>query len=112
MHDRIAELRGLRDELAICENGPRTSRRSAASLVRAEIERLAKELAAEVAALEARVKKAKESGQNGLAPELEGDIARIRDVLGDDAPKPKAGRAKAGTAAKQDADPAKPPEQT
>jgi hypothetical protein len=113
MHDRIAELAGLRAELAICEKGPRLGRRDVAPQVREEITRVVKELTAEVEALEARARKLIEAGQNSVARGLTDEVARLRAALGDDAPKQRAtGRGKPGQRGSRTRAAPKAPEQT
>ncbi|MEU6098946.1 hypothetical protein [Streptomyces sp. NPDC047079] len=85
MHDRIAELRGLRNELANCENGPRReSRGAAAKDIRAEIARVRKELDEHADQLEGQAKELTEQGQDGLAGQATEDARAIRAALAED----------------------------
>ncbi|MGW3024829.1 hypothetical protein [Streptomyces sp. NPDC001221] len=78
MHDRIAELRGLRNELANCENGPR---RAAAEDVRAEITRVRGELEKQADQLEEQAKEHTEQGQEGLGGQVIEQARAIREAL-------------------------------
>ncbi|MEV0183813.1 hypothetical protein AB0I54_31695 [Streptomyces sp. NPDC050625] len=83
MHDRIAELRGLENELANCENGPRRGTRAeAADEVRAEISRVRGELEEQAAGLDEQAKQHTEQGQDALAGEATEEARRIRGALG------------------------------
>ncbi|MEU5424026.1 hypothetical protein AB0H73_00220 [Streptomyces olivoreticuli] len=101
MHDRVAELRGLLTELAICANSHRPDRRDAATQVRQDIDRAAAGLEREAAAIEERAERLFE----GAAAVLRRDAARIREAL-DEVPGPPAARGKRTTKA------GGPPEQT
>lgn len=82
MHDRIAELRGLQNELANCENGPRRETRAAAAGdVKKEIARVRGELEEQAAALEEQAKELAEQGQDGVAGQATEEARKIRDVL-------------------------------
>lgn len=81
MHDRVAELAGLRVELATCENGPRQSRREATDEVRAQIERVRGELDEAAEALEAQSTTLADSGLDVRAAEAAVEARRIRTVL-------------------------------
>jgi hypothetical protein len=111
MHDRIAELGGLRAELANCENGPRESRRTVAAEVRKEIARVRGELEEHARALERRVEELTSNGQDVPAAEAAVAARAIRTELDVDEPAPAKARP-AGTAAKQTAAAAKPPQTT
>lgn len=111
MHDRLAELAGLRDELAISENGPRESRRGKSDEIRAEITRVHDELEDEAKDLEARSEALTGRGQDVPAAEAAVAARDIRQALAaDGAGKAKPSRAK--PAGKQNAAAAKAPEQT
>lgn len=78
MHDRIAELRGLRAELDNCENGPRRETRAAAADdVRGQIDRLRAELAEDADRLDAEAGDLTEQGADGRA----GDAAVAARVI-------------------------------
>ncbi|MGW1892141.1 hypothetical protein ACWCP6_18055 [Streptomyces sp. NPDC002004] len=113
MHDRIAELAGLRTELAICENGPRESRRDKTDEVRAEITRVRDELENEAEKLEKRSEDLASNGQDVAAAEAAAAARGIRTSLGenDDAAPAKAARGKQQIG-KRTAAAAKPPEHT
>lgn len=105
MHDRVAELAGLRAELATCENGPRTSRREKADEVRTEIERVRGELDAEAERLEDRAAKLSGAGQDIPAAQAAIAAREIRAVLDEDEP---AVTARRGTGGKRTAPPGPP----
>lgn len=114
MHDRIAELRGLRDELALCENGPRRETRAgAAGLVREQITRVRGELAEDADRLDAEAEDYTDKGQDGIAGERAVAARAIRAALDADEPgktaKP-SGRASSG--GKRNTAAQKAPEQT
>src|SRR2546423_15170842 len=67
MHDRVAELAGLRAELAICKNGPRESRRDTAGQVQEQIDRVRGELDAVAGEREKRAEQLLSDGQAGAA---------------------------------------------
>ncbi|MGV9242618.1 hypothetical protein [Streptomyces sp. NPDC003710] len=96
MHDRIAELRGLRNELANCENGPRRDTRGAAAEdVRAEITRVRGELEEQADQLEEQAKELAEHGQDGAAGQVTEEARSIREALAEDeAPRGRGGRPK------------------
>jgi dsDNA-specific endonuclease/ATPase MutS2 len=79
MHDRIAELRGLRNELANCEN-----RRSKADEVQKQIARVRGELEGQAATLEKQAKELAEKGQDGTAGQATEEARAIREVLAED----------------------------
>jgi hypothetical protein len=107
MHDRVAELAGLRAELAICENGPRESRRDKTGEVRAEIDRVRGELDAEAEKLEEQAEKLAGDGQDVPAAQAAVAARDIRKAIeGDEPAAPPKRPAKRNTAA------AKAPEQT
>jgi len=109
MHDRIAELRGLQAELENCENGPRTSRSEAASEVRAQIERVRKELSDQADALDADAETLTDKGQDVAAATAAVDAREIRAALeAHTTEKPKA--QPAGTTGKRTAKAAPAPE--
>jgi uncharacterized protein YukE len=81
MHDRIAELAGLRAELATCKNGPRESWRDKAGEVQAEIDRVRGELDEAAEALETESTTLADSGQDVRAAEAAVQARRIRAVL-------------------------------
>lgn len=84
MHDRIAELAGLRNELATCENGPRrASRGAAADDVRTEIGRVREELVAEAERLETHAEELAAKGQDVPAAEAAVAARAIRSELDD-----------------------------
>lgn len=85
MHDRIAELRGLHDELANCENGPRKATRAAsADDVREAITRVRGELEEQAADLEKRAEGFTEKGLDGLAGADIEEAKKIRAALAGD----------------------------
>ncbi|MER6533012.1 hypothetical protein ABT215_04155 [Streptomyces sp900105755] len=86
MHDRVAELAGLRAELANCENGPRESRRGKTGEVQEQIERVRGELETEAEQLEARAESLAANGQD--VPSAEAAVAArdIRTALQGDEP--------------------------
>lgn len=78
MHDRIAELRGLRAELDNAQNGPRREqRKDAVTDIKSEIERLRGELAEDADRLEAESADLADQGQDGRA----GDAAVAARVI-------------------------------
>lgn len=81
MHDRIAELRGLRNELATCVHGPDTARREDADLVREQITRVRDELAAEADRQDKRAEDRAGSGQDTLAAAARALAYSIRAAL-------------------------------
>lgn len=109
MHDRIAELVGLRAELALCENGPRESRRAVADQVQAEIDRVRKDLEAKADSLDIEAEELTDKGQDVPAAQAAVEAREIRAVLAEGAPK----KARpAGTSSKRNTSAAKAPEQT
>lgn len=84
MHDRVAELAGLRAELAICQNGPRESRREKTDEVQEQIDRVRGELQEQADALEKQAEQWRESGHDGLAGQATDDARVIRGALGAD----------------------------
>jgi hypothetical protein len=110
MHDRIDELAGLSAELRHCTQYA-TGR---ADQVRDQIDRVRTELSEHAEALEARAKELLTVGQDVPAAEATEAARGIRAVL-DDAPTGHDASAKvqpAGTAGKQTAAAAKPPQKT
>jgi hypothetical protein len=95
MHDRVAELAGLRNELASCTNGPRVSE------VQAQIDRVRGELTAEAEKLEDRAEHLAEAGQDIPAAQAAVAAREIRTALQGDEPEATAakGRSKRTTAA-------------
>jgi hypothetical protein len=91
MHDRIAELGGLRAELATCQNGPNESRRNKADQVQEQIDRVRGELEDQAGALEKQAEELLANGQDGAAGEAREKARAIREVLdadgGSDSPK-------------------------
>lgn len=81
MHDRIAELAGLRVELATCKNGPRGDR---ADAVQEQIARVRGELEGRAAELEEQAGRLTEKGQDGPAGQATDDARRIREALAED----------------------------
>lgn len=104
MHDRVAELAGLRAELATCKNGPRESWRDKTDEVQAEIDRVRGELDDQAETLETESTTLADSGQDVRAAEAAVEARRIRAVLaeGEDtetqAPLPKRGKRTAAAA--------------
>lgn len=94
MHDRVAELTGLRAELANCVNGPRESRRDKADEVQAQIDRVRGELETEAESLEARAESLAEGGQDVPAAQAAVAAREIRAALGEDEPAQADGSAK------------------
>jgi hypothetical protein len=85
MHDRIAELRGLQNELENCENGPRRETRAAAAGdVKKEIARVRGELEEQAAALEEQAKELTDQGQDGAAGLATEEARGIRLALNPD----------------------------
>ncbi|MER6064833.1 hypothetical protein ABT167_27400 [Streptomyces sp. NPDC001792] len=91
MHDRIAELAGLRNELATCQNGPRESRREKAAEVQEQIDRVRGELQEQAGVLEKRAEELLANGQDGTAGTAREQARAIREALdadgGDESPK-------------------------
>lgn len=86
MHDRVAELAGLRAELATCENGPRESRRDKTGEVQEQIDRVRGELEKEAEQLEARAEALAENGQDVPAAQAAVAAREIRTALQGDEP--------------------------
>ena len=86
MHDRVAELAGLRNELATCENGPRESRREKVDEVQEQIDRVRGELEKEAEQLEARAEALAEGGQDVPAAQAAVAAREIRTALQGDEP--------------------------
>lgn len=84
MHDRIAELAGLRAELATCKTGPRESRRGKTGEVLEQIARVRGELDANAEQLEARAEALAAGGQDVPAAEAAVAARAVRQVLDDD----------------------------
>jgi len=105
MHDRVAELAGLRAELAICKNGPRESRRDTAGQVQEQIDRVRGELDAEAGELEKRAEQLLADGQDGAAGTAREEARAIREALDADGESDSPKRAGKKTAAA-----AKPPQ--
>ncbi|MCH0555811.1 hypothetical protein [Streptomyces sp. MUM 16J] len=81
MHDRVAELAGLRAELAICRNGPRESRRTDADGVQEQIDRVRGELREQAERLEKEAEQLLTSGHDGLAGQAAEEAQTIREAL-------------------------------
>lgn len=111
MHDRTAELRGLRNELAHCENGPREASRGRAGQVREQIDRLRGELADEAEALEQRSEVQAADGQDVPAAQSATAARDLRTLLDQDGPDTKPKGRTAGAGKRNTAAP-KAPEQT
>ncbi|MGW7424422.1 hypothetical protein ACWGJB_31075 [Streptomyces sp. NPDC054813] len=105
MHDRVAELAGLRAELAICENGPRESRREKTGEVQEQIDRVRGELEEMAAAQEKQAEQWQASGHDGLAGQCTENARAIREALDADGASDSPKRAGKKTAAA-----AKPPQ--
>lgn len=88
MHDRIAELAGLRAELDICQNGPRESRREDAEGVQKQLDRVRGELDKQAEGLEKQAKQLLGEGRDGLAGQATEEARAIRDALKADQPQP------------------------
>jgi len=86
MHDRIAELAGLRAELAICTNGPRESRRADAEHVQEQLDRVRGELQEQAEGLEKQAEELLANGQDGAAGEASEQARAIREALDTDQP--------------------------
>lgn len=84
MHDRIAELAGLRAELAACRTGPRETRRDKTDQVQAQIDRVRGELEAQAEQLDARAEALAAGGQDIPAAEAATAARALRTVLDDD----------------------------
>lgn len=124
MHDRIAELGGLRDELARCQTTTRESTRARADQVREQIDRVREDLAAEVETLEQRAQDQAADGQDvpaALSATAARDLRAALDAddpAPDPAPDPAAGAAAGsakggpGAAGKRNTAAAKAPEKT
>lgn len=114
MHDRMAELRGLRDELALFENGPRRETRGeVAGQVREQIARVRAELSDEADRLDVEAEELTDKGEDGIAGARAVAAREIRAALDADEPShaaPKAARG--GTGGKRNTAAAKAPEQT
>jgi hypothetical protein len=103
MHDRVAELAGLRIELATCENGPRESRREKTGEVQEQIDRVRGELDSEAEKLEDRAEHLAEAGQDVPAAQAAVAAREIRTALQGDEPQDTAapkGRKRTTAAAK------------
>jgi hypothetical protein len=85
MHDRVAELAGLRNELASCTNGPR------ANEVQDQIDRVRGELTAEAEKLDDRAEHLAEAGQDIPAAQAAVAAREIRTALQADEPEAAAG---------------------
>lgn len=112
MHDRIAELAGLRAELATCKNGPRDTWRGKTDEVQEQIDRVRGELSTEAEALEEQAQTLGESGQDGRAAEAAVAARHIRAVLVEDDPAPAESRKRSAPGGKRNAAAAKAPENT
>ncbi|MEV8031391.1 hypothetical protein [Streptomyces sp. NPDC086182] len=99
MHDRVAELAGLRIELATCENGPRESRREKTGEVQAQIDRVRGELDAEAEKLEDRAEHLAEAGQDVPAAQAAVAAREIRTALQGDEPEATAAKGRKRTTA-------------
>lgn len=111
MHDRIAELRGLRNELAHCENGPREASRPRVDQVRERLDAVREQLAADAEALEARCAEQLAEGQDGAAAQSTIAARELRTALDEDGPDAKP-KGRTATAGKRNTAAAKPPEHT
>jgi len=102
MHDRVAELAGLRAELAICKNGPRETRRDSADDVQEQIDRVRGELEQQAEQLETRSEQLLANGHDGQAGQAKEEARAIRAALDEDAPaeSPKRGGKRTAAAAK------------
>lgn len=110
MHDRVAELAGLRAELATCTNGPRETWRGKTDEVRAQIERVRGELDATAEDLEAQSSGLADAGQDGRAAEAAVEARRVRELLAQDSPEPAGTHKRAGSGGKRNTAAAKAPE--
>ncbi|MEE4546772.1 hypothetical protein V2S66_33010 [Streptomyces sp. V4-01] len=82
MHDRIAELRGLRAELDNAQNGPRReTRKDAIADIKNEIERRRGELAEDADRLDAESRDLADQGQDGRAGDAAVSARVIRTAL-------------------------------
>lgn len=82
MHDRIAELRGLRAELDNAQNGPRReTRKGAAGDIKEQIERLRSDLAEDADRLETESSDLADQGADGRAGEAAVAARVIRTAL-------------------------------
>lgn len=86
MHDRIAELAGLREELANCTSGPRESRREKAGEVQEQIDRVRGELQEQAEGLEKQAEELLANGQDGAAGAATEQARTIREALDADQP--------------------------
>ncbi|MET7982527.1 hypothetical protein [Streptomyces sp. NPDC005281] len=86
MHDRVAELAGLRNELATCENGPRESRREKTGEVQAQIDRVRSELEDQAEKMETRAEQLLANGHDGQAGLAAEQARAIRVALDGDTP--------------------------
>lgn len=84
MHDRIAELAGLRNELATCLTSVRTARREAVGQVREQIARLRNILETEAEAIEARAEAIASAGQDVPAAQIAATARALRAALDED----------------------------
>lgn len=103
MHDRVAELAGLRAELAICKNGPRETRREKVGEVQEQIDRVRGELEGQIEQLEQHAEQLLANGHDGLAGQAQEEARAIREALEADQPadeSPKRGGRRTAAAAK------------
>lgn len=82
-HDLIAELDGYRSELAGYDRAGRTDR---AAAVRAEVDRVTKQLAAEADKLIAQAEGHEDAGQDVAAAQARVEAKRLRRALADQTP--------------------------
>ncbi|MFE8944502.1 hypothetical protein [Streptomyces sp. NPDC007856] len=105
MHDRVAELAGLRAELAICKNGPRETRREKTAEVQEQIDRVSAEVQEQAEALEKQADELLSNGQDGAAGAAREQARALREALESDGDGTEAKRGGKRTAAA-----AKPPQ--
>ncbi|HWU23260.1 MAG TPA: hypothetical protein VN088_17105 [Nocardioides sp.] len=86
MHDRVAELAGLRAELAMYEKSPAAGQADRTGEVRAQIDRVRGELEEQAAGLEKRAEELLAAGQDGAAGEVRVQARALREVLDADGP--------------------------
>lgn len=84
MHDRIAELAGLRNELATCLNSPDPERRAVVGQIREHIARLRNTLETEAEALEVRAEAIASAGQEVPAAQVAVGARALRQALAED----------------------------
>lgn len=84
MHDRIAELAGLRNELASCLTSRRPARQDAVGQVREQIARLRDVLETEAEAIETRAEAIAAAGQDVPAAQIAATARALRAALDQD----------------------------